>query len=411
MQRVAIIGGGFAGVAAAHTFVKSLRPGEAEIHVFESQGAHGYTPLFCETAAAGMERGLERAWAWNGSALPFTASGVWNALDAVVLHREEVVHMDVLKKAVRLKDGDEFLFDTVILAAGAGNTLHKIEGASACALPLKHLEDVAAIQRKMSELSVRGGLAHVVVIGGGAVALEFAAQVAWRAKREHDGRTLWKVTVLDGGKRVLAQAPMRASRLAEKRLAQLGVVVEGEKRAWRIEEGKVFVRDASGVSREVHADVLVWACGVAPRPQWSEWGLPVDSAGWVCVDEHFQVEGVPGVYAAGDMIVQGGAQTPKRAPAALAQGEAAARAAMRAWRGQAPRRSAFFARVRSWPFAVPLGGRVGVVSWGPFAIGGFVGWVIRALADAQYFFTVLTVREAWRRWRYGAQARMRTDKE
>jgi NADH dehydrogenase len=404
MHRIVILGGGFAGIAAAHTFAKLLRPGEAQVDLFESQGAHGYTPLFFETAAIGMERARGRVWAWDGAALPFTQRGVWSTLHRVRLHREEVVHVDAPQKRVRLKNGETIEADAVVFALGSTHTMARTPGASEHAVALKSLADVALLQRRVSELAVRGGLAHVVVVGSGAVALEFAAQMAWQARRHAQGGALWNITVLEVGDRVCAQAPRRASRLAAARLAELGVQVRLGVQVWQVDSDAVRVREPSGVSESIHADLVVWAGGVAPRASWGEWGLPVDAAGWVCVDEHFQVEGLPGLYAAGDMIVQQGRQTPRRAPMALAQGEAAARAALRALRGAAPMRPSFLARRQTWPMAMPMGGRWGIAIFGPLVVGGYLGWCVRTAADLQYFFTVLTWREAWKRLWAGTRA-------
>src|SRR5690606_38363768 len=74
----------------------------------------------------------------------------------------------------------------------------------------------------------------------------------------------------------------------------------------------------------LESDITIWAAGVAIDEKVMTWGLPQDKRGRLAVDDYLQVEGFPGVYAAGDIAGQDEAR-PQLAQPAIQSGEAAAR--------------------------------------------------------------------------------------
>ena len=54
---------------------------------------------------------------------------------------------------------------------------------------------------------------------------------------------------------------------------------------------------------ELASDLTVWATGVAPHEEVREWSLPLDAGDRIRVGEDLQVEGLPGVFAAGDVAI------------------------------------------------------------------------------------------------------------
>ena len=66
-------------------------------------------------------------------------------------------------------------------------------------------------------------------------------------------------------------------------------------------EGRHVVLDDGSI---LESDITIWAAGVAIPEAVSRWGLPQDSRGRIAVDDHLQVKGMPGVYAAGDVAAQ-----------------------------------------------------------------------------------------------------------
>ena len=73
-----------------------------------------------------------------------------------------------------------------------------------------------------------------------------------------------------------------------------------------IEDGIVRLSDGSSIA----AETVVWTAGVRPSPLPSESGLPVDERGRVRVDRALRVEGLEGIWAAGDVAAVPDADDP-----------------------------------------------------------------------------------------------------
>ena len=81
----------------------------------------------------------------------------------------------------------------------------------------------------------------------------------------------------------------------------------------------------------IETHTLVWTAGVRPNPLLAEWGLPVDEAGRVEVDEQLRVAGRDAVWALGDGArVERGDRRPDRRRASTRSGRRAG------WRRTSP---------------------------------------------------------------------------
>lgn len=133
-----------------------------------------------------------------------------------------------------------------------------------------------------------------LVIGGGPVGVELAAEVATGTKGK-------LVTLVTSAERLLASEPPRMGAQALSSLQSYGVqVVFGEK----VEELAVpagsFRLPISG--RELHVDVAYWAVGQKACSQFLQASHPdtVDDRGFVKVNEFLQVQGHLNWFAIGD---------------------------------------------------------------------------------------------------------------
>ncbi|MGO1166360.1 MAG: dihydrolipoyl dehydrogenase family protein [Janibacter sp.] len=194
-------------------------------------------------------------------------------------------------RRVRVTGGDEeldIIAETVIVGTGALPRRLEIPGADG---PRVH--DSTSIQH------IEHFPGHLVIVGGGPVALELASMFAGFGAR---------VTVLERGERILADEDDDVAESVEQALHDAGVTIRTRTQASAIEDDghAVTVRTDDGDQMGAHA-VLV-AIGRVPATEGlglDTAGIDTDDSGAIVVDDHLRTS-AEGVFAVGD--VNGGPQ-------------------------------------------------------------------------------------------------------
>ncbi|OSC98053.1 FAD/NAD-P-binding domain-containing protein [Trametes coccinea BRFM310] len=188
---------------------------------------------------------------------------------------------------VILEDGEEIPYAALVLATG-----------SIWSGPINFPQKDADVRAHISSWRNKYEKArHVVIVGGGAVGLETAGEVkeAWPTK---------KVTLVHSEKLLLNDTyPDKFRKDIERRARLKGInLILGDKLDIP-PEGAVGVKTYNG--KEIpDADLVVPSFGSRPNTGFiSTLGEDVVTAyGTVRVDQHLEVPGHPGVFAAGDII-------------------------------------------------------------------------------------------------------------
>ncbi|WP_027928031.1 FAD-dependent oxidoreductase [Amycolatopsis benzoatilytica] len=180
----------------------------------------------------------------------------------------QVTRLDPARRVV-VTDGEEFPYDTLVLATGAAPWLPPVEGLELGpeVVAFRTLDDCARI------LAAAQPGAPVAVLGGGLLGLEAARGLAGRGAN---------VTVVHPRSHVLErQLDSGAGRVLARRLAELGVSFRFEVSAARHLPGDGLKLDDGSF---VPADLVVVAAGVRPETALAEAaGLEVDRG--VLVDD------------------------------------------------------------------------------------------------------------------------------
>ncbi|PYH87563.1 FAD/NAD(P)-binding domain-containing protein [Aspergillus ellipticus CBS 707.79] len=145
------------------------------------------------------------------------------------------------------------------------------------------------------------GAKKVVIGGAGPIGIETAGEFADLVSERGV-----EVTVVSGTERVLSMLKPGASSAAEAALVGKGVrVVRGRKVA------SVSVNEAAGGGKyivhldngdTIDTDIYIPTTGVVPNNEYIP-PAALDPYGWVRVDKELRVEGLEGVYAAGDITM------------------------------------------------------------------------------------------------------------
>ncbi|PYQ03365.1 MAG: FAD-dependent oxidoreductase [Acidobacteria bacterium] len=367
--RVVIVGGGFAGLQAAHV----LRRAPVDVTLLDRRNHHVFQPLLYQVATAGLSA-------------PEIAAPLRRVLrrqaNAVVL-MAEVVSVDVARRVVVLADG-ETPYDYLILASGATHSYFGHDDWARYAPGLKSIEDALEIRRRLfvaferaereSDAAVRRAWLTFVVVGAGPTGVELAGTVAEIARHtlSNEFRRIdpsqARVVLLEGTDRVLPPYPPDLSEKARRQLEDLGVEVRSGALVTDVDGHGVCI----GPER-IESRTVLWAAGVAASPVGRSLGAPVDRAGRVKVESDLSLPGHREVFIAGDLAAfeQDGRPVPGVAPAAMQMGRHAARNVLRAIAGQplAP-----FRYVDKGSLAT-IGRRAAVADFGRFKLWGLPAWL------------------------------------
>lgn len=308
-ERIVIMGGGYAGLLAA---ARASRGGHAEVTLVDARPAFVQRIRLHEALAGSEPKQLAYAPALARRGASFVQARV-TSLD---LARSRVLGIGLDGRDLELP------WDRLVLALGSRAA--RIPGDER-AIRLDSPAAVREAHARLARLQARAG--RVLVAGGGATAIEVAAELASRlpglrvtlASRDEIG-------ALDSG---AGGAHLRAAldALGVERLSGASVASLEPGRAWLSEGGALDF------------DEVVSCVGFEASPLARESGLPVDARGRVPVDRELRLPGREDVFVAGDAAAFdfGGEPLRMACATALPMGAHAGANALLAARGEQPR--------------------------------------------------------------------------
>lgn len=217
-----------------------------------------------------------------------------------------VERVEAPKRSLHLSDGRTLEYDVASLDVGsvaAGQPDVPVARAKAPDELRSALETLNRRRATAESPAVdREGRALVVVVGGGAAGVELAAAV--RARLPDGPPDGVDVRIVEEGHRLLPDYRPAVSDRALKALRARGIDVR--------------VGHAFDAADELPA-LVVWATGSAAPPLLERSGLPVDTGGFVRVDETLRVLDHADLFAAGDCASVQGHDLPKAGVHAVRQ--------------------------------------------------------------------------------------------
>jgi len=319
---VVIIGGGFAGLAAA----RRLNVPGVRVTVIDRSNHHLFQPLLYQVATAGL-------------AAPDISAPIrkllWRQRNATVL-MGVVQRIEVEKRRI-VVEGRYIDYDYLILATGMTHAYFGNDKWAKVAPGLKTIGEALDVRRRIlrafesaeleTNAEARRAWTTFVVIGGGPTGVELAgalAEIAGRTLardfRHFDPRTT-RVILVEAGARVLSSFPEDLSRKARQQLERLGIEVRTNMRVTDLEDGAVELGD-----ERIATHTVLWAAGVRATPLATHLGVALDRVGRVWVQDDLSVPDRPEVFVVGDLIAmtQDGRPLPGVAQLAIQSGRHAA---------------------------------------------------------------------------------------
>jgi NADH:ubiquinone reductase (H+-translocating) len=375
-KRIVIIGGGFAGIAAA----RALKHADAEVVLIDRRNHHIFQPLLYQAATAVL--------APSEIAAPIRQLAVKQRNATVVL--AEVTGIDLKYRtidAVCPEVGTRKVpFDFLVVATGMRPSYFGHDEFAQYAPGLKNLNDAETIRTKIlsafevaeetDDAGERDRQMTFLLVGAGPTGVELAASIAHmvsvtlRRNFRRINPAQSTIILLEGGNRVLPSFAESLSKKATKRLEKLGVKVMTGVKVEKVDEQGVI---AGG--KRISSATVLWTAGVAASPIMKMLGGKTDRAGRVSVDPCLNVPDAPDIFVVGDTasLMQDGHPVPGVAQAAIQQGRYVGRLISRQLKGREPKHP--FRYFDKGSMAV-VGKNFAILESGRLRMSGFVTWLV-----------------------------------
>jgi selenide,water dikinase len=224
--------------------------------------------------------------------------------------------IDVEQRRLQLDGRPPLAYDRVSFDVGSTVAGQQLPGVREHAFPTRPIGRFVGRLDSILEQARRGHgeRLEVVIVGAGAGGVELAFCLEYRLRQ---GGIAPRVTLLDGGERILRGYPASLVRRVEGEAARRGLRILLGRRVAAVEPEAVVLEHGERLA----SAVTVWVTGAVSQTLFRDSGLPTDERGFVRVRPTLQVEGHDDLFAAGDCatLIEH-PETPKAGVYAVRQG-------------------------------------------------------------------------------------------
>ncbi|CAN5687845.1 NAD(P)/FAD-dependent oxidoreductase [soil metagenome] len=369
--KVLIAGAGFAGLWA----VQRLQNAPVDVILADRNNYHTFLPLLYQVAAAEL----------GPTDIAYPIRSVLRKSRNVTFRMGALTRVDPAARTAWIND-EPVQYDHLVLAMGATTHFFGVPGAAEHAFPLRTMDEAVPLRHHVlgrfeaaaaePDPELRRRMLTFTIVGAGPTGVEFSGALAELVHgplgRDYPDLDLSEVRILllEAMDRVLSGMPEDLAEYARTRLERRQVEVRLGTPVSRVAPHAVTLEGGE----QVASDTVVWTGGVRGASGPESWGLPMGPSGRVRVTPELQVEGMPGIWCAGDLayLEEDGEPLPGVAPVALQQGTTAARNILRTLDGET---------LQSFQYRDPgmlavIGRNAAVARVGGRNLRGFPAWVL-----------------------------------
>lgn len=369
MERLVVIGGGFAGI----NFISKIDVKKYEVKLIDRNNFHCFPPLFYQIASSGLDS--------SNICFPFRRE--IHKRKNITYHMGHVKNVDVKAKTVTTSY-ETIEYDKLVIAAGTTNNFFGIEGLDKEVFGIKTVAEASYTRDEILDRLERGAickdpkrrkeLLSFLVVGGGPSGVEIAGALGemkkYILKREYPelSQDDVNITLVEGSDRVLGAMDPRCSEKALEYLKSLMVDV----RLNTIMKGYSDKMVEFSDGHKEYWETMIWTAGIKGEPLP---GFPAEFTlrnGRIPVDEFNRVKGLPDVFALGDIACCQTEEYPNGLPQ-LAQPaiQGAKCLAKNLNRGEFKTKFVY----RDKGSMATVGKHRAVLQVGKFVMGGYIAWL------------------------------------
>lgn len=370
-KKVIIIGGGFAGLAAA----KKLKNKSVDVILIDKTNHHLFQPLLYQVATAGL----------SPAYIAFPLRSIFRKSKNVQVILGEVKRIDRAEKKVYL-NGESYSYDFLIVAVGARHHYFGKDEWEKVAPGLKTLQDAINIREKIlfafekaeriTNPQEQQKYLNFVVVGGGPTGVEMAGAIAEIAKKTlvEDFKKIdpskAKVYLIEAMDRILPSYPEDLSEKAKKDLEKLGVKVLLNTKVTDIQGEKVYIN-----GKEIETATIIWAAGNKANPLIQQLKTEIDKMGRAIVTPFLTLKEDDSVFVIGDAAAvfdKNGNTLPGVSPVAITEGRYVAKSILRRLKNKTIKPYRYFDKGS----LATIGKSKAVADFGWLRFSGFVAWLL-----------------------------------
>lgn len=287
--RVLVLGSGFAGLWAALGAARRLDelgadPGVVDITVVSSQPYHDIRVRNYEADLSPCRIPLPQL------------------LDPVGVRHvsADVTGIDTAAARVRTAAGESLSYDRLVLAVGSSVVKPDIAGLAELGFDVDTYDAALRLQshiRAVAERPRDAATTTAVVVGAGLTGIETASELPTMLSDALGPGVTRRVILVDRNPHVGSDMGEEARPVIEKALAANNVEAITGVGVTAVEARSVTLSDGTVIP----AATVVWCAGMRANPLTAQLGVPTDRLGRLPVDDYLRVDGVSGVFAAGDV--------------------------------------------------------------------------------------------------------------
>ncbi len=371
--RVAIIGGGFAGLS----LINSLKNKEVQVVLLDKNNFHQFQPLLYQVATSGLEP--------DSIAFPYRKqiSGYKN----VSFRLAEVEEINAKSKTIQTNKGS-LTYDYLVLATGTTTNFFGNKKVEANSLGMKDIRDSLNIRHQMlqnlEQATVtcndkeRDALTNFVIVGGGPAGVEMAGALAefcrYILPKDYPEypSSIMKIYLIEGSDKLISTMSDKASTKTFKYLKALNVEVLLNEIVTDY-DGEI-VSTKSGT--EILAKTLIWTAGVKGQPPKGINQRHFVAGNRLKTNQYLQVEALNNVFAMGDVAAIITKETPKGHPQvaqpAIQQGKIVAKNILNHINNE----QLIPFQYKDKGSLATVGKRRAVADLGKLKFGGYLAWLI-----------------------------------
>lgn len=322
-KRIVVVGGGFGGLKLCTTLVKNP---EFQVVLIDKNNFHQFPPLIYQIATAGLQV----------SSIAFPFRKMFSGSKNFFYRMCELRSVHTKERYIQTSIG-KLSYDYLVIATGTTTNYFGNQKLQEESMPMKTISESLGLRNALlttferanttSSPDERAELLNVVIVGGGPTGVEIAGALA--EMRQHVlpqdypdlDTSLFKIHLVQGGKRLLPAMSETASAAALKYLTQMGVDVQLKAYVHDYKQHEVILRDG----RSFKSQTIIWVCGVTGRRINGIDDKFYGPGNRLIVDRFNKVEGLDNVFAIGDCALMKTHVYPKGHPqmaqAAIQQGK------------------------------------------------------------------------------------------
>ena len=244
--------------------------------------------------------------------------------------------------------------------------------------------------------------------------------------RQPDKKINYKVTIIEGAPNILPGFDDKVIAKAAKRLNAFGIETKAGFVISRANENSVQINkvqpenspagNVHTLAQDLPFDVLVWSGGVDANSLLKAAALKLEKRGraevsqsLTCASPNPHLDIAEKIYAIGDNACfydpVSNRPIPGTARVAIEQAKIAAENIFRDLTGKQKIKY----RCKTYPFAIPIGGKYAICKFGSLTISGFLGWSTKQFIELYYLFSITDNWNAFWRWARGVEIFVKND--